>query len=194
MSSAIRSLGVKKEALTRFIKADSLCYALDDPVDGPYDLFPFTYNSGVLDITYDGNDFKAIMVDVSGQEPSYDGAQSNFAVRIMGGPYLVTSLGSKFKAYIRSWRAATIDAGSPIEVDVPSQVLKIQRAARELVNSLSDNNWEISTQRPESDNYITGNALDRFSTTYVFKTPLTFTIKESGVTKYIVFRTMFDQE
>jgi hypothetical protein len=134
------------------------------------------------------------MVDISGVEPSFEGGASNTAVRIMGGPFLVTSLGSKFKAYISSWRAATIDVGSPIEVDVPGQVLKVQGAARELVNSISDNNWTLSTQRPESDNYITGNALDGFNTTYVFKTPLTFTIKESGVTKYIVFRTIFDQE
>lgn len=189
MSSAFRSLGVKKEALTRFIKADSLCY---EPDVDPISLFPFTYNSGVLDITYEGNDFKAVMVDISGVDP-YNG-ESNLAVRIMGGPYLVTSLGSKFKAYIRSWRAATIDAGSPIEVDVPAQVLKIQGAVQDLVNSTQDDNWRISTQRPESDNYITGNALDGFKTTYVFKTPLTFTIKESGVTQYIVFRTMFDQE
>ena len=191
MSSALRSLGVKKEALTRFLKVDGQSY---DPSGASTALFPFTYNSGVLDITYEGNDFKAVMVDISGQEPSFDGGASNFAVRIMGGPYLVTSLGSKFKAYIRSWRAATIDVGSPIEVDVPGQVLKVQAAARALVNATENDNWRISTQRPESDNYITGNALDGFSTTYVFKTPLTFTIKESGVTKYIVFRTTFDQE
>jgi len=191
MSSSLRSLGVKKEALTRFLKVDGQSY---ETLSGPTLLFPYTYNSGVLDITYEGNDFKAVMVDISGVEPSFDSGESNSAVRIMGGPYLVTSLGSKFKAYIRSWRAATIDVGSPIEVDVPAQVLKVQAAARALVNATENDNWRISTQRPESDNYITGNALDGFSTTYVFKTPLTFTIKESGVTKYIVFRTTFDQE
>ena len=191
MSSSLRSYGQTKEALTRFVKADTAVYI---PNDGPTAFFPFSYNNGVLDITYEGNDFKEVMVDISGQPPADDEVETNFAVRIMGGPYLATSLGDNFKQYIRSWRTATIDAGSPIEVDVPSQILKIQSAARGLVASTENVSYRITTQRPASDNYITGNAIDKFNTTYIFKTPLTITIKESGVTKYIIFRTILDQE
>ena len=188
MSSAIRSLGEKKEGLTRFIKPESPVYTDDDDYDR---LFPFSYNNGVLDITYDGNNFKSLMVDISGNEPL---AETDLAVRIMGGPRLVTSLGSKFKAYIRSWREGFIDVGSPIEVYLPSQVVKVQEVDPVQTNSNSGESYKISTQAPAGDNYIYGNTTNRYYTTYIFKTPLTFTIKESGVTQYITFRTILDQE
>ena len=192
MSSVARSFGVKKEGLTRFVKPESPCYDTnDDEFISTNRLFPFTYNNGVLDITYDGNNFKSLMVDISGNAP-LDEAQTS--VRIMGGPYLVSSLGSKFKAYVRSWREGTIDSGSPIEIYLAPQILKVQEADLENVNADSGESYKISTQAPSGDNYINGNATNTYCTTYVFKTPLTFTIKESGVTKYITFRTILDQE
>lgn len=188
MSSVRRSSGEKKEGLTRFIKPESPCYEENDGYDR---LFPFSYNNGVLDISYDGNSFLDLMVDISGNEPQNETSTS---LRIMGGPRLVTSLGNNFKAYIRSWRYDTIDSESPIEIYVPSQVIKVQEADRVNTDANSGNIYKISTQSPTGDNYITGNALNRFYTTYIFKTPMTFTIKEGGVTKYITFRTILDQE
>ena len=187
MSSILRSFGEKKEGLTRFIKPESPCYD-----DGNTDrLFPFTYNNGVLDISYEGNNFKSIMVDISGISPI---AETDTSVKIMGAPRLVTSLGNNFKAYIRSWREATIDTGSVIDLYLAAHVVRVQEADPENVSSTSSESYIISTHTPSGDHYISGNTTNDFYTTYIFKTPLTFTIKEGGVIKYITFRTILDQE
>lgn len=187
MTSVIRTVAVRKEGLTHFVKPESPCYD-----DGSHNvLFPFSYSNGVLDISYSGNDFKTIMVDISGVAPF---AETDTAVSINSGPYLVTSLGNNFKDYIRAWRDGTIDAGSPIEIYINPQVLRVQEASYANVDANSGNSYKISTQAPASDTYPTGSLANDYQTTYVFKTPLTFTIVESGVVKYITFRTMLDQE
>jgi hypothetical protein len=177
-----------KEGLTKFVKPVSPCYV--DSIIGYSVLFPFTYANGELDISYAGNSFEADMVDTSGQAP---GSESRPAVRILGSPRLVTSLGENFKAYIRAWRIDSIDAGSPIEIYVAPHVIRVQES--DIINvSAVDNSYAISQSAPSGDNYITGSSSDRYRTKYIFKTPLTFTIVESGVTQYITFRTNFDQE
>ena len=191
MSSYARSFASPKEGLTRFLKADSPAYPYIDDGDIPLDrLFPFTYSNGVLNITYEGNNFKERMVDISGNSPS---GETEPACRVMGGPRLATAIGDRFKAYIRAWRASTIDAGSAIEVFTPGQVIRVQECDN-AVSSTSGNSYEISTQAPVSDNFITGSDANSYRTTYIFKTPLTVTIIESGVKKYITFRTIMDQE
>ena len=187
MSSNMRVLAVKKEGLTRFVKPESPCYSNGSSTV----LFPFSYLNQVLDITYDGNNFKSIMVDENNESPS---AETDTSISILGGHYLVTSLGENFKAYIRSWRSGTIDAGSPITVYTPAQLLRVQEISEANVSSNNGESWKISTSRPSGDNYVTGDDKTNYHTTYVFKTPLTFTIVESGVTKYITFRTLLDQE
>ena len=188
MSSVARTYGVKKEGVTRFVKPESPCY---NRGGGIFVLFPFSYSNQVLDISYDGNNFKSIMVDVNNVEPNNE---TETAIRILSGPSLATSLGDNFKAYVRSWRFGTIDNDSPIEIFVAPQLLRVQEAAFANISSESGESWKISTTPPASDNYITGSDSNKYNTTYIFKTPLTFTIVEGGVTKYITFRTMLDQE
>ena len=187
MSSTMRALAVKKEGLTRFIKADSACYDAGDNNR----LFPFSYSNQVLDITYTGNNFKSRMVDDTNNNP---GSETATTISILGGSYLVTSLGENFKAYVRAWRSGTIDAGSPIEVIVPAQLLRVQEAEIINVSANSEDSWLISTSAPSGDNYISGNDTNKYHTTFIFKTPLTFSIVEAGVKKYITFRTGLDQE
>ena len=187
MSSVIRTFGLKKEGLTRFVKPESPMYRdVSDDV-----LFPFSYSNQVLDITYAGNNFKSTMVDVSGQAP---GSETETIIRILSGPVLATSLGPNFKAYIRSWRISTIDAGSPIEIYLAPQLLRVQEASYDNISSNSGESYKISTSAPAGDNYITGNDTNNYNSKYIFKTPLTFTIVESGITQYITFRTTLDQE
>jgi hypothetical protein len=187
MSSVLRAFAVRKEGLTRFVKPESPCYN-----NGSIDvLFPFSYLNGVLDITYSGNNFEAIMVDVTNQAPN---AETETAVSILSGPYLATSLGDNFKAYVRSWRDGTIDANSPIEIYIAPQLMRVQEASYVNIDSISSDSYKISTQAPASDTYPTGSVENDYQTTYIFKTPLTFTILEGGVIKYITFKTMLDQE
>lgn len=195
MSSILRSKTVRKEGVTLFVKPDSPCY---DDGTNVYDgndsvtLFPFSYTNQTLDITYDGNNFKERMVNVTNNAPDHEAVTS---IRILGGLYLATSLGANFKAYIRAWRAGSIDAGSPIEVVVAPQLLRVQEVALANLNSISNaGSWSISSSVPKSENYVTGDNSNQYKTTYIFKTPLTFSIIEGGVKKYLTFRTILDQE
>lgn len=107
---------------------------------------------------------------------------------------MVTSLGDNFKEYIRAWRTATIDAGSPIELYKPAQVIRVQEGDNDSIDANSGSSYQVTTKAPASDEYISGTSANVYRTTYIFKTPLTFTTVESGVTQYITFRTMLDQE
>jgi hypothetical protein len=189
MSSVTRGLAERKEGLTRFVKPDGPYY------DAGRDnfLFPFTCVNQTLDITYSGNDFKALMVDNLNESPG-QGDETDTMVSIMGGPRLVTALGENFKEYIRAWRSGTIDSGSPIEVYIPAQVLRVQEASTGSLSAFSDDVYLISAAPPSGDNYVTGGVENNYRTTFIFKTPLTFTIVEGGVTKYITFRSGFEQE
>ena len=187
MTSVLRYFSIKKEGLTLFLKPESPCY--DDGTNNV--LFPFSYLNGVLDISYSGNNFKERMVDVTGREP---GAETDIAIRMMGGVFLATSLGENFKDYIRSWRSSTIDAGSPITIYTFPQIVRVQQASIANVDANSGDSYIISNQPPASDTYPTGSIENDYLTTFIFKTPLTFTIYESTVLKYITFKTIVDQE
>jgi len=184
----LRGYAIRKEGLTTFIKPESACY-YDNILDRDV-LFPFSYSNGVLDISYSGNRFKAEMVDNLNQSPN---GETSTAIRVTGGPQLVTSLGENFKAYIRAWRDGSIDADSPILIHIAPQVIRVQEVDYAFINADGDS-YMISSQPPSGDGYTVGNDANQYRTTYVFKTPLTFTIVESGVVQYITFRTMMDQE
>ena len=189
MSSISRFYPEVKQGLTRFLKPESPSY--NDTGFNKDVLFPFSYSNGVLDISYSGNTFEADMVTTTNQGPD---SETDIAIRIIGGPFLVTSLGSKFKDYVRAWRDGTIDAGSPIEIDVQPQIYRVQQADATNIDANSTYSYKISSQKPSSDFYVTGSTQNVYQTTYIFKTPLTFTIVESGETKYITFKTQLDQE
>lgn len=189
MTSIARAHRPRSQGLTRFLKPESPCY--DDSGEGRRVLFPFSYANGVLDLSYSGNTFEADMVTSLNQSPS---AETDTAVQVVGGPHLVTALGENFKAYIRAWRDGSIDAGSPIEIHIRPQVIRVQEAQSENVDANSGSSYKISTLPPASDTYPTGAPINHYQSKYVFKTPLTFTIVESGITQYITFRTMLDQE
>lgn len=188
MTSALRGYAIRKEALTIFLSPESPAYY--DNNLGINILFPFTYSNGVLDISYDGNNFKQLMVDTLNESP---GSETETSVRTMGGLHLVSSLGENFKAYIRAWRDGSIDAGSPINIHIAPQVFRVQEAGPNSVHADGES-YRITSQPPSGDTYTIGSELDRYRSTYVFKTPLTFTIVESGVVRYITFRTVLEQE
>ena len=189
MTSVIRTFPPRNQGLTRFLKPESLCYS--DSGQNLTVLFPFSYYNGTLDISYSGNTFESDMVATTGIDPQ---SETDVAVQLMSGPRLVTSLGENFKAYIRSWRDATIDAGSPINISINPQVIKVQEAEEVNISANSGESYKISSQLPASDTYPTGAISNNYQTKYIFKTPLTFTIFESGVLTYITFKTALDQE
>lgn len=190
MTSVYRAYPPRNQGLTRFLKPESPCYD-DSGLGGRSVLFPFSYLNGVLDISYSGNTFEADNVTTTGVAPN---AETDTAILLMSGPELVTSLGENFKAYIRAWRDGTIDPGSPINIYINPQVIRVQESQFVNLDANSGNSYKISTVPPASDTYPDGTVANNYQVTYVFKTPLTFTIVESGVLTYITFRSMLDQE
>jgi hypothetical protein len=190
MSSILRRTANTKSALTKFTLVDGPCYT--DSGLGISVLFPFTYSNGVLDININpaANSFEANMINViTGNAPDED---NELLVKQMGGLGLVRALGPNFVAYIRAWRNATIDAGSPVSVYIPGVVTKVQQAP---ASAMEDGGvYEVSTVAPVSDEYITGNPANNYLTSWVFKKPLTITTVEGGVLTYITLRTAFDED
>lgn len=189
MSSILRRTANTKSALTKFTLVDGPCYF--DSIIGSNVLFPFTYSNGVLDININtaANNFEADMITSTGNAPSDD---NDLCVKQMGGLGLVRALGPNFVTYIRAWRNATIDAGSPVSVYIPGVVTKVQQTP---ASALADGGiYEVSTVAPVSDEYITGNVANNYLTSWVFKKPLTITTVEGGVVQYITLRTSFDED
>lgn len=187
MSSIGSSFVKRQEELSRFIKLESPCYD-DSNINR---LFPFIFINGMLDITYEGNSFKATMVDITGVSPNN---QTDTMIYIMGGPRLVTSIGQNFKAYIRAWLTGTIDEGSPIGLYQPCQIIRVQEADLNNITAIGSETYLISEIPPVSDFFTAGVPSNNYYTTFVFKTPLTVTFVEDGITKYLTFRTVFEQE
>jgi hypothetical protein len=186
MSSTVRSYATPVRLATEFHRIETPCF-----YDGSNNVpFPFSYNNGTLDIENKYN-FNAQMIDNTGNEPNTD---IDGSVRLMGGNRLVQKLGDNFKAYIRAWRNVTIDVNSPISVYEPSQVVRVQEAGTDNIRADSGDSYIVSTSAPVSDNFISGMEDNNYNSTYIFKTPLTITIKEGGVLTYLTFRTIMDQE
>lgn len=189
MSSVLRRTATTKSALTKFTLVDGPTY-FDNGLSQTV-LFPFVYSNGVLDLNINtaANTFEADMITSTGNAPGED---CDLCVKQMGGTGLVRALGPNFVAYIRAWRTATIDAGSPVSVYIPGVVTKVQQTP---ASALADGDiYEVSTTAPVSDEYITGNPANNYLTSWVFKKPLTITTIEGGVTTYITLRTSFDED
>jgi hypothetical protein len=186
MSSIVRQYVQTKNALTKFTLVDGPSY-VSETLDHDI-LFPFTWSNGTLDINLI-DDFQAQMIDSSGNAPS---DECDFIVRQMGGPRIVNAIGENFKNYIRSWRAATININSAIDVHIPGVVVKVQMAD---VNHMDDSSVAlVTTSAPSADNFTFGSSANKYRTTYCFKQPLTLRLRESGQTTYITFRTTFDED
>ena len=185
MSSVQSSLAQVPYTPTRFVAPEGPAYTQN----GVTRLFPFSYRNGVLDISLEGNSFESIMINTSQEAP---GSETDTFVKVLGTTKLVTSLGENFKAYIRAWRDGTIDSGSPIELYMPCQVIRVQEVDQKYTGG--NTSFYISTEAPSGDMYVNGNVDNKYFSTYLLKTPLTFTILEGGVRKYITFIGRLDQE
>lgn len=185
MSSVLRSIAQKKEGLTKILSVISPSY-YENPLDFDV-LFPFTYSNGVLDITFEGNTFEQEMITNTGTAPN-ENPDTN--IRILSGARLVTAIGENFKAYIRALRDGSIDVGSPINVYQPCQVLRVQQVDHEHIQDSSV--YEFTNIPPTGDNYIPSSSYGK--STYIFKTPLTITVVEGGIQRYITLNSVVSED
>jgi hypothetical protein len=177
MSSTLRAYKIDQINATKFQNIKSVAY--DD--DGTSFLFPFTCEEGVLDISLEGNNFEQLMIAQTGRTPGHD---VDGVVRVLGGTRYVTSLGPNFLRYIRAWRTPNIDLSAPIQIITPGILSRVQ--VGDLSHVGEGDSFEVSNSLPESDNYICSGA--RYCTTYIFKSPLTISIKENGTRRFITFK------
>lgn len=183
MTSMLRSYAVPPVLPVKFHALESPAYY--DNVIGRELLFPFTYSNGVLDIQYIDN-FEADMVISTGNSPS---TEPDGGAQLLGGTSLVQSLGPKFKEYITAWRNP--DSGTPINIYIKGAVQKVQYT---LDIDVESSVVQTSTAPPSGDNFTIGSQVNNFRTTWIFKTPLTFTTVESGITQYITFTSKLDED
>ena len=150
-----------------------------------YTLIPFTYRNGVLDI--------ALIDNVSGYTgaPLQDNDIGLYTLPLyksLGGAGLVTSLGTNFLNYIKAWRS--IVAGSPVtQVSLVTNpvMIKVQRSSKSTL--YSGTVYRVGTSPPSGDTYVDGDATNLYSTSWVFKKPLTIQTIENGVAQYITLTT-----
>jgi hypothetical protein len=180
MTSVTKHLALTPQSDFTFFTIESPSYTSQLPDFNNQDIpFPFSYRNGVLDIDLI-DDFETIMITTTGVAPKNE-VEAN--LRFMGGKNLVTRLGPNFEAYIRAWRTG-IDSGTPIAIYTQPLVQKIQWTRS---NFTADESWIVSTDAPAPNTYTIGDEVNNYRTTYIFASPLTFTVVEGGVAKYITF-------
>lgn len=199
MSSVIRTTATKKELPVKLSGVSGPWY--EDNIAG-YQLFPFFVSrSGELDLNIDYDDFGTNFNN--GDEPESTSTSGFSPIWLLGGQQLVTSLGANFTQYIRNWltnnspSTGSIDGGttgsSPIRIFINPVMTKVQLVPQNQI-STSDAAFTASDYPPSGDNYTSGSPMDTYKTSWIFKTPLTFTYQSSGVTKYITMYSLLQTD
>ncbi len=197
MTSVTRFLAVTKELPVKFTGISGPWY--NDTVAGQRQLYPFTVSKqGVLDLNIDYDDF--ITWFNNGNEPSSTGTSGYAAAKLLGGQQLITALGPNFKQYIRNWyttNSPNIDGGtsgdSPITIYVNPVMTKVQLCKESMVDT--DNTpFTNGTEPPSGDNFIFGTTTDSFKTSWIFKTPLTFTYLSGGEPRYVTMYSLLQTD
>ena len=184
MTSLLRSIATLRETPVKTIGITGPFYK-DSSLSDIYMPFPFIVENGVLDINLT-NSFEADMITITGKSPQSNDTDSTNKCRLIGGLELVTSLGPNFIRYINAWRTS-IDNGQPITIVVNPTMTKIQIHPQSFLET--DNGYKESTVPPSGDSYSWGDDSNNWQTVWIFRSPLTFSIVESGVTKYITLST-----
>lgn len=197
MTSITRFLATRKELPVKFTGISGPWYT--DSVAQQRQLYPFTVSKhGVLDLNIDYDDFSTWFN--IGNPPLSTGVNGYAAAKLLGGQQLITGIGPNFKQYIRNWytfESPTIDGGtsgdSPIEIYVNPVMTKVQICKESMVDT-DDTPYTNSTEAPSGDNYIFGNTSDQFKTSWIFKSPLTFTYLSGGQTRYVTMYSLLQTD
>jgi hypothetical protein len=186
MTSVIRYTATTKELPVKLTGISGPYY--DDSVYG-YQLFPFTFTNGILDLNINSDNFITWFND--GEKPESTGTSGYKYAKLMGGNNLVLTLGPNFIQYIKN--AWTPDADTPITIYTNPVMTKVQYSDQNILDA-DDEAYTESDIPPSGDSYVWGTETDNFKTTWIFKTPLTFTIVVGGVTKYITMYTVLQTD
>jgi hypothetical protein len=155
---------------------------------------PFTYVNGVLDIQITNSDVNNFVNN--GTSPDDD---TEYQSKFCGGVRLVTSLGDTLITYLRN-RIASYEEMDEYTGDVilyvKPTVTKIQLAQPGDAQGLTfENVYGVNDRPPSSDEYVGGDAANKYYTSWVFKTPMTIKYTSSISTtgyRYMTFSTHYD--
>ena len=192
MSSIVRAFAVHGKD-SKFDNISTVTY--EDVTLGPYVPIPFTVKNGVLDIAITNSSVEDFVNN--GTAP---GDETEYQAKQMGGRRLVTSIGPNFNTYLRK-RIQDIDTlassySGELTIFVNPVMTKVQLAQPgEVLGLTFENVYGVNTTAPSSDEYIGGNELNKYFTSWVFYKPLTIRfVSSASITgyKYITFSTHYD--
>ena len=187
MTSAFRTYSTIQKLPTEPVLLITAYYSLQIVQEGPttYQIFPFTYNNGTLDIAL-VNNFKADYIDTPGKKPEDTSCTPVHRYRLLGGNGIVTKLGTNFINYIRA--AWILPEDSSVSVFQRCIMTKVQEMEEQDDGTMfTEQGFYESPTPPISDGYITNQ--ENFGTSWIFKTPLTISIVSGGIKSYITFAT-----
>ncbi len=194
MSSLLRSFAVPVGKNTnKFDNISTPCY-FDSDLD--YDVpIPFTYSNGVLDINITNSSVQDFVNN--GTSPDDD---TEFQAKFCGGMRLVQSLGQNLTTYLRkrieSYEGISGEYLGDIILYIKPTVTKVQLAQPGNVQGLTfENVYGVNDQPPTSDQYVGGDVLNKYYTSWVFKTPMTIKYTSSNSStgyRYMTFSTHYD--
>ena len=144
-----------------------------------YQLFPFTYSSGTIDLP------SSFLSTISSTLPSNGGVQ----VRRLGGSNLVQTVGNNLKSYIRTvntgWGQGSIGGSVAITVAQPGVVTLVQQLGlNNLPATIDAGSYKVSTDAPTT-NFV------QYGSTWLFDKPLVIKVN-TGTPFYITFYTQWD--
>jgi hypothetical protein len=199
MTSVTRFTAVTKELPIKFTGISGPWY--NDLIMGEYQLYPFVVSKlGELDLNLEYDGFATWFNN--GSVPQSTDTDGFAPAKLLGGQQLITSLGPNLKQYIRNWYTSNdggnpIDGGangtSPINIYINPVMTKVQLSKQRTLDA-SDAAFTNSDQAPSSDSYIFGDATDTFKTSWIFKTPLTFTYQSGGNTRYVTMYSLLQTD
>jgi len=205
MSSVLRAFATTQRLPTKFSALITPAYTDGSIVSGEdIDMpIPFTVENGVLDINVNQSADIQTFVN-NGINPL---AHPNIQGKPFGGTRLVTSFGANMTTYLRNWINTIESIGSAytgtLVLYIQPVMTKVQLANPSFaINDddaaggpfQRDSSWGVTTEAPNSSEYIGGGSTNNYYTAWVFKTPLTVQYTTAGGLKYITLTSQFAEE
>ena len=203
MSSVQSAFAIIDRPPTKFIALITPSYDDNTLVSGQTIRLPipFTVVNQVLDINVNQSSVVQAVV-TNGTAPT---DQSSLQAKAFGGASLVNSFGSNMTTYLRNWITGIETLGAtytgPLVLYIQPFMTKVQMADPSFgVNDSTgafrrDRSWGITTQAPNSTEYIGGEEANNYFTAWIFKTPMTVQyVTVAGGYKYITMTTQFAEE
>lgn len=200
MSSILRSYAVPIGKNTNKFDNISTASYLDSDLD-EYVPVPFTYSNGVLDINITNSSVQDFVNNGSDPNDGEGGSDdTEFQVKFCGGLRLVHTLGDTLTTYLRnrivSYEGISGEYLGDLILYVKPAVTKVQLAQPGDVQGLTfENVYGVNDNPPSSDQYIGGDAANKYYTCWVFKTPMTIKYTSSNSStgyRYMTFSTHYD--